>query len=118
MALSKKRFVDVVSSLEYDELVELQRDLFNGARGTRQVISNKLKEITEKESRICGTCGESINLRVASEFTLILGTSTTKKRASFCALDCLEYFATNLKRLSSKSVQKPGFQKSNFQKSN
>ena len=106
MVLSKKRFVDIVSSLEYEELIELQRDLFNGARGTRQVISNKIKEITAKESRTCGTCGDFINLRVASEFTLILGTSTMKKRASFCALDCLEYFATNLKRLSSKNVPK------------
>ena len=106
MAISKKRFVDIVSSLEYEELVELQRDLFNGARGTRQVVSNKLKEITATESRTCGTCGESINLRDASEFTLILGTSSMKKRASFCALDCLEYFAANLKQLSSKNVQK------------
>ena len=107
MALSKKTFEDIVSSLEYEELIEFHRDVaYNGARGTRQMISNKIKEITAKESRICGTCGESIDLRVASEFTLILGTSAMKKRASFCALDCLEYFATNLKRLSSKNTPK------------
>jgi len=106
MAIEKKKFVDMLSSLEYEELVELQRDLFNGGSSTKQVVSNKLKEISSRESRMCGTCGNQVNLREANEFTLIFGTPDIKKRASFCALDCMDYFTSNLKRLTTKKIQK------------
>lgn len=105
MAGEKKKFLDVVSSLDYDELVELQRDLFTGGTGIKKVISNKLKEISTAESRTCGSCGSEVNLRVANEFTLIFGTADTKKRVSFCALDCMEYFTKNLKRLAGKGIE-------------
>ena len=105
MAGEKKRFKDVVSSLEYEELVELQRDLFSGGTGLRQVISNKLREISAFESRICASCGNTVDLRVANEFTLIFGNADTKKRVSFCALDCMEYFTKSLKHLSGKKIE-------------
>jgi len=105
MVVEKKKFTDIVGSLEYEELVELQRDLFNGGASIRQVVSNKLKEISATESRTCGSCGIDVNLRVANEFTLIFGTAETKKRVSFCALDCMGYFTKNLKQLTSKKLE-------------
>lgn len=103
----KKSIREVLGSLEYEELINLQKDLYNGGQGIKQIISNKIKEISTLESRTCATCGAQINLSVANEFTLIFGTTEVKKRASFCALDCMDYFTTNLKRLTSKKVQKP-----------
>ncbi len=105
MAAEKKTIVDIVSSLDYENLIELQQDLLKGGVGIKQVVSSKLKEITATEVRVCATCGGSINMRVANEFTLILGNSDIKKRASFCAIDCMEYFTANLKRISAKKVQ-------------
>lgn len=105
MVAEKKKVADVVSSLDYEELIELQRDLFRGGASIKQVVSSKLKEITATEVRVCATCGGSINLRVANEFTMIFGPSEFKKRASFCAIDCMEYFTANLKRLSAKKVE-------------
>ena len=93
---------DVVSSLKYDELINLQKDLYSGGSKIRQLITSKIKEISVTESRVCATCGNQINLRLASEFTFIFGTSDQKKRASFCALDCMDYFTTGLKRLTGK----------------
>ena len=106
MALQKKKFVDLVGSLEYDELIELQRDLFKGGSTIRQSISNKLKQITATESRSCVTCGNGINLRLSNEFTLTFGPPDMKKRAHFCALDCMEYFTRNLKQLTGKRLEK------------
>ncbi len=105
MVAEKKTIMDVVGSLDYENLIELQRDLFRGGTNIKQVVSGKLKEITATEVRVCATCGGSINLRVANEFTLIFGPSDFKKRASFCAIDCMEYFTANLKRVSAKKVQ-------------
>ena len=94
---------DVVGSLKYDELISLQKDLYSGGSKIRQLITNKIKEISATESRTCATCGNQINLRLANEFTFIFGTSDQKKRASFCALDCMDYFTNSLKRLVGKS---------------
>ncbi len=105
MVAEKKTIVDVVGSLDYDNLIELQRDLLRGGASIKQVVSIKLKEITATEVRVCATCGGTINMRVANEFTLIFGPSDFKKRASFCAIDCMEYFTANLKRISAKKVQ-------------
>ena len=105
MALVRKRFVDIISSLEYEDLVELQSDLFDGATEIRQIVSHKIKQIKATESRTCAMCGSGVNLRVANEFTLIFGPPNSKKRAFFCAIDCMEYFTNNLKRLSTKKIQ-------------
>ena len=103
MVNNKMSLRDVVSSLKYDELINLQKDLYSGGSKIRQLITNKIKEISATESRTCATCGSPINLRLASEFTFIFGTSEQKKRASFCALDCMDYFTNSLKRLTRKS---------------
>ena len=104
MATNEMSLKDVVGSLKYDELINLQKDLYAGGSTIRQLITNKIKEISATESRTCATCGNDINLRVANEFTFIFGTSDQKKRASFCALDCMDYFTAGLKRLTGKKV--------------
>ena len=104
MATNKMNLRDVVSSLKYDELINLQKDLYTGGSTIKQLITNKIKEITATESRVCATCDNQIDLRVANEFTLIFGTTEHKKRASFCALDCMEYFTAKLNRLTGKKI--------------
>jgi hypothetical protein len=106
MVPEKKRLTDVVGSLDYEELVNLQRDLFKGGGAIKQVITNRIREMNTAEARTCGTCGTAINLRTAKEFTLIFGPADLKKRASFCALDCMDYFFNNLKQRASKNLQK------------
>jgi hypothetical protein len=101
MVSEKKNLREALSALEYEELINLQKDLYSGGQGIRQLISNKIKEISTLESRNCATCGSLINLKVENEFTLIFGTAEVKKRASFCALDCMEYFTAGLKQLTS-----------------
>ncbi|MBI2144477.1 hypothetical protein HYU17_05005 [Candidatus Woesearchaeota archaeon] len=103
----RKKVGELIGALDYEELVELQRDLFGGASVTKQIVSNKIKEINESQTRICATCGSSVNLSANYEYTLIFGPKDLKKRASFCAVDCLEYFFAQLKRISEKRLQSP-----------
>jgi len=100
-----KKISDLVGSLSYEELVELQRDLFGGGATLKQVVANKIKEVNESQLRVCATCGSTINLGVNQEYTLIFGPKDLKKRASFCAVDCLEYFFAQLKQISEKRLQ-------------
>ena len=100
-----KKVTDIIGLLDYESLVDLQRDLFGGGGVLKQMVSNKIKEINESQTRVCATCGGAVNLSVNHEYTLIFGPKDLKKRASFCAVDCLEYFFTQLKHLSEKRLQ-------------
>ncbi len=96
---------DAIGQLNYEELVEMQRDLFSGGASIKQLVSNKIKELNDSQTRVCATCGGTVNLSVNHEYTLIFGPRDLKKRASFCAVDCLEYFFIQLKQLSEKRLQ-------------
>ena len=100
-----KKVSDVVGMLNYEELIDLQRDLFGGGTQFKQLVTNKIKEINESQTKICATCGSAVNLRENYEYTLIFGPKDLKKRASFCAVDCLEYFFTSMKRIADKRLQ-------------
>ena len=100
-----KKVSDIVGMLNYEELIDLQRDLFGGGAQFKQLVTNKIKEINESETKICATCGSAVNLRENYEYTLLFGPKDLKKRASFCAVDCLEYFFIQLKQLSEKRLQ-------------
>ena len=100
-----KKVSEIVAMLNYEELIDLQRDLFGGGTTIRQVVSNRIKEVNDSQTRVCATCGSTVNLSLNHEYTLIFGPKDLKKRASFCAVDCLEYFFVQLKQISEKRLQ-------------
>ncbi len=100
-----KKVSEIIDMLNYEELVDLQRDLFGGGGSIKQVVNNRIKEVNDSQTRVCATCGGTVNLSVNHEYTLIFGPRDLKKRASFCAVDCLEYFFVQLKQLSEKRLQ-------------
>ncbi len=100
-----KKMSEIVAMLNYEELVDLQRDLFGGGAAIKQVVTNRIKEVNDSQTRVCATCGNTVNLSLNHEYTLIFGPKDLKKRASFCAVDCLEYFFVQLKQISEKRLQ-------------
>ena len=100
-----KRIREAIDGLNYDELVSIQKDILTGSSKLKHMVSNKLREIEESESRICATCGSTINIKTAEHFTIIFGPSDFKKRASFCALDCMEYFLVGMKKITAKRTK-------------
>ena len=100
-----KKVSEIVAMLNYEELVDLQRDLFGGGTTIKQVVNNRIKEVNDSQTRVCATCGNTVNLSQNHEYTLIFGPKDLKKRATFCAVDCLEYFFVQLKQISEKRLQ-------------
>ncbi|MBI2145634.1 hypothetical protein HYU18_04935 [Candidatus Woesearchaeota archaeon] len=100
-----KKVSEALGAMNYEDLIELQRDLFSGGTLIKQLVAGKIKEINDSQTRVCATCGGTVNLSVNHEYTLIFGPKDFKKRASFCAVDCLEYFFIQLKQLSEKRLQ-------------
>ncbi len=100
-----KKVSEIVAMLNYEELIDLQRDLFGGGTTIKQVVNNRIKEVNDSQTRVCATCGNTVNLGLNHEYTLIFGPKDLKKRATFCAVDCLEYFFVQLKQISEKRLQ-------------
>ena len=99
-----KKIRQALEKLKHDDLVTMQKDLFNGGGKLRGMVSDCIREIEAAENTICSNCGNKVNKKQAENFTLLFGIADMKKKASFCALDCLQYFFNNMKELS-KSVR-------------
>ena len=98
----RRKFREIVEELDHDDLTRLHKDLHDGSgEYIKEVISDKIRELEEAEQRICAVCGNQINPYYVNDFCLHFGPRDFKKRAYFCALDCLEYFINKLKSFGS-----------------
>lgn len=91
------RLRDVVHALDYDELVRMKRDIDKGSVHLSKLISEKIKDIEKQHENNCSVCTAKINPESINNYTLIFGPDDFRKKATFCAIDCLEYFISNLK---------------------
>ena len=92
---------EVIEDLSYDQLRALDINLKRGSF-MKTEVKKKIEEIEKRNSRICATCGKPLDAFSLTNFSLMFGPEDFKKRASFCAFDCLEYFTRKLKRLHQK----------------
>ena len=97
--------IRIINSLDYKELKAIQKDLAEGNMGklVAEKISN-LEKSTGFDNKVCPTCGNKINEKVA-RYTLIFGPGDFKKKASFCGHDCLTFFIEKI-NLSEKDFLK------------
>ena len=92
---------EVIEDLSYNQLKELDINLRKGS-DMKDAIKDKIDEIERRNARICATCGNPLDAFSLTNFSLMFGPEDFKKRASFCAFDCMEHFVVKLKRLHTK----------------
>jgi hypothetical protein len=92
----EERLQQLLNSLEYKDLLHLQRDLKSGALLTQHVVSKKLNEVETSHRSFCAGCTKNMNVEKDDVYTLVFGDRTVKKKASFCGLDCLHEFTKNI----------------------
>ena len=100
--MDKRRLREVMDLLDYDELLKIKEDLNKGGDGVRILVENKIKEETKKHQRYCAVCANQLEPESMTTFTLLFGPEDFKKKATFCAMDCLEYFMVGLKKVQAK----------------
>jgi len=102
------RFTRFLSSLEHYELVRLKQEIDKGNLDMENEILENIKERERKHSKFCTTCSNNLDLYNANNYTIVFGPDDFKKKASFCGLDCLEYFLIKLKQMkkSEKNTEK------------
>jgi hypothetical protein len=87
------KLIRIISRLNYEELIRLQRDLRAG--NIDRLIEERLSLVRPTEDNVCPVCHNKID---ENSYTLIFGHDSFRKKASFCALDCLEYFVNTIKQ--------------------
>lgn len=88
----------MIDSIDYDDLVKFRSDLLSGGRHIKTLVSKRMAEL-ESDAKVCVVCGKPI-IYGDDSFTLIFGKDDFKKKASFCAIDCMNYFMTKIKKRS------------------
>ena len=97
-----RKFEEVMDILDYNELMRFKNDLDSGGITTKKLLEEKIKMKLKEHEKICATCSSELKFYRASNYTLVFGPDDFKKKASFCGLDCLEYFILKMKEMKSR----------------
>ncbi len=97
-----RKFEELIDILDYNELMRFKQDLDSGAITLKRLLEEKIKKRLKEHEKICATCSNTLNFYKTNNYTLIFGPDDFKKKASFCGLDCLEYFIIKLKEMRTK----------------
>lgn len=87
----------IIATLDLKELVKVKKDLDSGGETLNRIVSSKIRDKIRKHGTHCCVCNSRIDPFSVSNFTLVFGPEDMRKKATFCAIDCMEYFLKNLK---------------------
>jgi len=99
------RLIEFLKSLEYKDLIKIKQGLNNGNYDIKKAVQEKIEELENKHAKICTTCSNSLDPYNSNNYTIIFGPDDFRKKASFCGLDCVEYFLIKLKQIKKDNVK-------------
>ncbi|HJX05354.1 MAG TPA: hypothetical protein VJ461_01450 [Candidatus Nanoarchaeia archaeon] len=95
------RLARLIENLDEEDLKLIKKDLELG--NIERLINKKLQEKKEVDfNKVCPVCQTPID---EEGFTIIFGPKGLRKKASFCARDCLEYFLSKIKQEKKRVVE-------------
>ena len=94
-----RRFEEVFDILDYDELMRFKNDFDSGAIAIKKSLEEKIKKRLKEHEKVCAVCSNQLDFYKTNNYTILFGPDDFKKKASFCGLDCLEYFVIKLKNI-------------------
>ena len=100
-----RKFEEVFEVLDYGELMRFKSDLDSGAITLKKLLEEKIKSKLKEHEKVCAICSNQLDFYKTNNYTLVFGPDDFKKKASFCGLDCLEYFILKLKNMKMSSKE-------------
>jgi len=95
------RLAKLIEGLDESDLRLIKKDLEAG--NIERLINTKLTEIKQTDfNKVCPVCQTPLE---EEGFTLVFGPKGLRKKASFCAQDCLEYFLNKIKQEKKRVVE-------------
>jgi hypothetical protein len=102
----KLKIDDAIRSMDYADLVRLHEDLKQGGHALRRMVTDKILEKEKEHGKHCAVCQSDVDPHSTTNFTLLLGPEGLKRKASFCAIDCLKYFISNIEKRKAELKKK------------
>lgn len=100
------RLSKVISDLSYEDIRLLDKDLRAG--NIEKLINKRIKHFEDGGKTLCPVCHTTIEDPENNGFKLVFGPVGFRKKASFCATDCLEYFVQKIKSTNMKRLEEDG----------
>ncbi len=88
-----------LGSLEHHELVQLKHQYDIGKLNFEKELADKIKEHEKQHAKFCASCSNELDQYNTNNYTILFGPDDFKKKASFCGLDCLQYFLLHIKQM-------------------
>lgn len=101
----EEKITKILGTLDYSELIRIQKDLESGGLFLQQLVTQKVREVETTNRKFCASCGKDMQTEKDDIYTLLFGEKTMKKKASFCGIDCLESFTDMLKEHKTASLR-------------
>ncbi|MFT4310542.1 MAG: hypothetical protein ACMXYC_02830 [Candidatus Woesearchaeota archaeon] len=92
---------DLVKALSYEQVEKMLHDVQHGSLHIKRLLQARKNELLTTHKSICATCGCPMH---DAQFTLVFGDASLKRKASFCALDCLQSFQKQLETIHKKRL--------------
>ena len=92
------RVRDIVPGLDHDELMKIKKDLDAGGVHLKKLVDKEIDKKEKEHEVYCSTCLGKIDPSNPNTYTLIFGPHDFRKKATFCGMDCLQYFLENLRK--------------------
>ena len=86
------KLIKIMSEMSYEDLARIKKDLDEGI--LQELVEERLA-FFEDDNKVCPTCH---NKPPVNGYVLQFGSHDLRQQASFCAMDCLEYFLRQLKK--------------------
>jgi hypothetical protein len=92
------RIRNMLEKMDYDELLNLKARVDDGNLSFADLLKKTIQEKEKEHRKYCSVCGNDLDPNNTNNFTIMFGPEGFKKKASFCAFDCMEFFMTKLKQ--------------------
>jgi len=89
----------MIGRLGNEELNKLKKDIEEGGFELQRIIEEKIKHHESTHEKTCSVCYNDLGPFSVHNYTLVFGPDDFRKKASFCGMDCLQYFLDNLKNM-------------------
>ncbi len=90
---------DMLEKLDHHELMNIKQGVEKGDLDFRALVKEKIIEKERSHEKFCAVCQNDIDPGSTTTFTILFGPEGFKKKATFCAVDCLHYFIDKLKEM-------------------
>jgi len=95
---------EIIKKLSPEELKDLEKELRTDSIHVKHIIEKEIKQNKFMKEKVCIVCGNPIS-QSKEPLTLFFGRRDFRKKAYFCAVDCLEFYLKQIK--NSETTPKP-----------